>query len=88
MSDWVSASVSTLGYCLKEENLEELNSDDQGNDLDRLNIICIKEEDPEDDDYLCKAAGHIDGHSVTPPMWCTIWSLYTQNKLFKARHRR
>ncbi|XP_027012391.2 histone-lysine N-methyltransferase PRDM9-like isoform X1 [Tachysurus fulvidraco] len=39
------------GYCFKEEN-QELNSDDQGNDFDRLNIICIKEEDPEDDDYL------------------------------------
>ncbi|KAF4074960.1 hypothetical protein AMELA_G00229180 [Ameiurus melas] len=42
------------GRRLKEESLE-LNSEDDdgdGNDLDRLNIICIKEEDPEDDDYL------------------------------------
>lgn len=59
------ASVCMLGYCFKEENLEP-NSDDQGNDFDRLNIICIKEEDPEDDDYLCKAAGHIGSLSVTP----------------------
>lgn len=57
--------LSLSGHCLKEESLE-LNSDDQGNDLNRLNIICIKEEDPEDDDYLCKTAGHISVHSDMP----------------------
>lgn len=62
---WVSSSVCILGHCLKEESLE-LNSDDQGNDLNRLNIICIKEEDPEDDDYLCKTAGHTSVHSDMP----------------------
>lgn len=77
-----SSSVCTLGHCLKEEALE-LNSDDQESDLDRLNIICIKEEDPEDDDYLCKTAEHTGVHSVH------LYDRYTpQNELFKARRYR
>lgn len=59
---------------MKEESLELDSEDDDGdgNDLDRLNIICIKEEDPEDDDYLCKTAGHIRVHSVTTFTWAAI----------------
>lgn len=79
---WLCSSVCTLGHCLKEEALE-LNSDDQESDLDRLNIICIKEEDPEDDDYLCKTAEHSGVHSVHP------YDRYMpQSDLFKARRYR
>lgn len=65
---WVSSPVCMLGLGLKEEALELDDDDDQGSDLDRLNIICIKEEDPEDDDYLCKTARRFGGHSVTCPV--------------------